>query len=107
MLDLLKVSEHVLDELRDALVLGFHKFLFIYVSVFLSKFFLERLDVVFEGGSGLVGFEFVFGEGFNLFGKGFDLLVGAGFVLDVKLGDEGFDNTKDAFVAFVEVTDLL
>ena len=49
--------------------------------------------MVFKGGSSLIGFEFVFSEGVNLFGKGFDLLVGAGFVLDVKLGDKGFDNT--------------
>ena len=107
MLNLLKVSEHVFDELRDALVLGFHKFLFVYVCVFLSEFFLERLDVVFEGGSSLVRFEFVFGERVNLFGKGFDLFVSAGFVLDVELRDEGFDDTKDAFVAFVEIGDLL
>ena len=63
--------------------------------------------MVFKGGSGLIRFEFVFGEGVNLFGKGFDGLVGAGFVLDVELRDEGFDDTEDAFVAFVEIADLL
>lgn len=38
--------------------------------------------------------------------EGFDGLVGAGFVLDVELGNESFDDTEDAFVAFVKITDL-
>ena len=106
MLNLLKVSEHVLDELRDTLVFRFHKFLFVDVSVFLSEFFLERLDVIFECDSGLVGFGFFFDEGVDLVCEGFDGFVGAGFVLDIELGDESFDDTKDAFVAFVKITDL-